>query len=126
MKNILTLIKTYWIALSLVILAIITVLSLWPLDTLPEAPGSDKLHHFIAYAFLILPASVRKHHQLIRLFLLYTAYSAAVELIQPYVNRYCDWRDLLANVSGLACGVVLAVIFNFLFPTNTVTPLRNG
>lgn len=47
----------YWKELTVLIAAMITVLSLWPADTLPAVPGSDKIHHFIAYASLMFPVA---------------------------------------------------------------------
>jgi VanZ family protein len=114
--SILTYIKTYWIALTLFILGVITILSLWPLDHLPPVPGSDKMHHFIAYAVLMFPVALRKpnYWQLIGLF--FIGYSGLIELIQPYANRYGEWLDLAANITGLVCGLILVELIIFLRP----------
>ena len=32
----------------------------------------------------------------------------AIELIQPYVNRYGEWLDLGANGLGLVVGILIA------------------
>ena len=74
-------------------------------------PGTDKTHHFIAYCALMLPTALAKpkHWPLLALF--FIGWSAAIELIQPYVNRYGEWLDLLAN----ATGVLSAVVFIFIF-----------
>jgi hypothetical protein len=108
MTTALVLIKKQWVILTLFILTAITALSLWPLDKLPAFPGSDKTHHFIAYALLIFPAALRKppHWKLIAL--LFIAYSGVIELIQPYVNRYGEWLDLAANTGGILCGLFIA------------------
>jgi VanZ family protein len=89
----------------------IAVLSLWPLATLPKVPGSDKTHHFIAYASLMIPVALFKRERIIFYYLGFLAFSGAIELLQPYVNRYCDWKDLLANGLGLLCGWVIAISF---------------
>jgi len=86
---------------------------------LPAVPGSDKTHHFIAYAALMLPTALRmpKHWLLIGLF--FIIWSGAIELIQPYVNRYGEWLDLLANVAGLLSGLIIARLIHSMFPSNT-------
>ena len=61
----------------------------------------------------MLPAALRqpKHWLLIGLF--FIAWSGALELIQPYVNRYGEWLDLLANAAGVGCGIIVASILRF-------------
>ncbi|MGD1918342.1 MAG: VanZ family protein [Pleurocapsa sp.] len=103
-----TLIKKYWIAHTLFILTIITILSLIPLDELPPFPSNDKTQHFIAYAVLMLPTAIRKPQYIKEIVLFFICWSGAVELLQPYVNRYGEWQDLLANIIGLIFGWLLA------------------
>lgn len=103
-------IEKYWFILSTCILLIITTLSLLPLDKLPSAPGSDKTHHLIAYAALVFPTALRKPNRWMWLVVFFVFYSGLIELIQPYVNRYGEWLDLLANTAGVACGVALATV----------------
>ena len=82
MNTIIKTISIYWFACTVTMLAAITFLSLWPLEQLPSMPGTDKSHHLIAYAFLMLPAALRrpKHWKLCALF--FIAYSGVIELIQ--------------------------------------------
>lgn len=108
MNLLLNLVIRYWLALTLLVLIAITALSLWPLSTLPKAPGSDKLHHFIAYAALMFPTALSKPKHWLLLGLLFIGWSGAIELIQPLVNRYGEWADMLANTIGVGCGLVLA------------------
>ncbi|RHW76372.1 VanZ family protein [Colwellia sp. RSH04] len=110
---ILTLIKDYWLALTLFILFCITTLSLWPAESLPQVPGTDKTHHFIAYGLLVLPTALKKPNGWIYIALAFMAFSGVIELIQPYVNRYGEWLDMLANVVGLFCGIIIATILNY-------------
>lgn len=105
-------INRYWIQLSLVMLLAITALSLHPLDNLPEAPGSDKTHHLIAYAALAYPASLRKPKRWQAIITIFALYSGLIELIQPHVNRYGEWMDFLANISGLIIGIAFAFLIN--------------
>ena len=116
MTRFLTLIQKNWIAFTLLSLATITASSLWPVDKLPLVPGSDKLHHGIAYAVLMLPVALRKPDRWILYGLFFIAYSGGIELVQPYVNRYGEWLDLLANTAGVVCGFVIAELVLFVFP----------
>ena len=105
------LISRYWIKLSLFILLAITILSLHPLENLPEAPGSDKTHHLIAYAALAFPTALRKPKRW-PIIIIFALYSGLIELIQPYANRYGEWMDFLANISGLLVGIMLGFSIN--------------
>ena len=105
-------IKNKWKTLTLLLLATITLLSLWPQDQLPPVPGSDKIHHLIAYTALMFPAALRKPRYWQLIGVLFILLSGVIELIQPYVHRYCDWRDLAANVTGVLIALILAEIFN--------------
>ncbi|GAW95068.1 MULTISPECIES: VanZ family protein [Colwellia] len=109
------LIKHYWFIITLFLLTAIATLSLWPAEYLPQVPGSDKSHHFISYGALILPLALRKPKHWLWIALGFAAFSGAIELIQPYVNRYGEWLDMLANVMGLACGTILAKIITHFF-----------
>ena len=104
--------KRYWRSLSILIMLLTTTFSLAPLDNLPEAPGSDKTHHFIAYAALAFPTALRKPRQWPIIILGFALYSVLIELIQPLVNRYGEWMDFLANACGLFIGVALASLIN--------------
>ena len=117
MKRFVYEIKKRWKALTFVLLATITVFSLLPLEALPPAPGTDKTHHFIAYAMLMLPTALRKPAHWIILGLFFILYSGAIELIQPFINRYGEWMDLFANSVGVICGAIIAWLINFIIST---------
>ncbi|MDC0362105.1 VanZ family protein [Halioglobus sp.] len=106
--SVLQLIDKHWRIVTLCLLLTITALSLWPLKSLPSAPGSDKTHHLIAYAAVVLPVALRKPNRWQWLIVFFIGYSGLIELIQPYVNRYGEWLDMLANTAGVLCGVALA------------------
>ncbi|MCW8962973.1 MAG: VanZ family protein [Gammaproteobacteria bacterium] len=108
MTVLLTFIRTNWVYITLVILAVITILSLWPLDLLPPAPGSDKAHHVIAYAILMFPTALRKPKFWLLIGLFFLCWGGSIELLQPYVNRYGEWSDMIANAIGLICGLLAA------------------
>lgn len=103
-------IQKYWVGLTLATLVAITILSLWPLAELPVVPGRDKLHHLVAYAVLMLPVALRKPPRWPLIGLFFVAWSGVIELVQPYVNRYGEWFDMLANVLGVLCGVIVAAV----------------
>ncbi len=120
--RLLNLIKTYWIACTVITLAAITILSLSPLPTLPSVPGKDKTLHLLAYAALIFPVGLRHPKRLPAIFLLFILYGGMIELIQPYVRRSCEWQDLAADTIGLACGLLLAEALRRLSGCNAETP----
>lgn len=102
------LIEKYWLRLTVLLLVSIATLSLWPAAYLPEVPGTDKTHHFIAYAALMLPTALRKPKYMLAISVGFLAFSGAIELIQPYVNRYGEWLDMAANTAGIFCGWLVA------------------
>lgn len=124
MTRLLTMIRTYWVALTLMLLAIICTLSLYPLEALPSMPGTDKTHHFIAYFALVMPMALRKPTYWPVVFLLFIFVGGSIELIQPFVNRYGEWLDLTANVSGVVCGFIFAQCVNRIFPNQTTQKIE--
>ena len=119
MNIIINLIKHYWLLITVFLLSAIATLSLWPAEYLPQVPGSDKTHHFISYGVLILPVALRKPKHWLWIALGLAAFSGAIELIQPYVNRYGEWLDMAANVAGLACGLVAAKVIEYISSAKT-------
>ncbi len=119
MVTLLNLINKYWISITLFILTVITVLSLYPLEEFPSVPGSDKTHHFIAYAMLMLPTAIREPDYLPAIGLFFIGWSGAIELIQPFVNRYGEFQDLAANITGLVCGLLAVKLIKWLLPVNS-------
>lgn len=117
------LIQKYWLHITILLLISIATLSLWPAAYLPKVPGTDKTHHFIAYAALMLPTTLRKPKHWLTLTFAFLAFSGAIELIQPYVNRYGEWLDMAANATGLVCGFILAKIIVF-FVSNNKAPIQ--
>ncbi|PCH62997.1 MAG: hypothetical protein COC19_01965 [SAR86 cluster bacterium] len=106
-----SLICRYWIVLSLGLVCIISFLSLSPLDRLPPGPGNDKLLHLLSYGLLMLPTALRRPKHWLFISILFVAYSGAIELIQPYVNRYGEWLDLAANTTGIVLAIILSQLY---------------
>ena len=82
-------------------------------------PGGDKLHHVLAYfglAALLGPAlwvALPRRRRFLPLIVLVIAsvYGAVDELTQPYIGRYCEFGDWVADTAGaaLACGLLYLV-----------------
>lgn len=92
------------LSLSLIITTGILFLSLQPLAELPSVPGGDKTHHLIAYGLLAFPTALAIPSRLWVYGALYICLGGAIEIIQPYVNRYGEWLDFIANLSGVLIG----------------------
>ncbi len=112
--NVSGLAQRIWLPTTLLMLAIISITSLSPLAELPDIPGSDKLHHFVSYAALMMPAFLVRYAKRLWLMLVFLIWGGAVELIQPYVNRYAEWADLFANGTGLLIGAALGAMLSLL------------
>lgn len=106
--------EQYWIFLVLFILLVITALSLYPLEYLPKVRGSDKLHHLLAYASLMFFVALKMPRYWWLMGLFFVGYSGVIELLQPYVNRYGEWLDLLANAAGVLLGLLLGLFVRVL------------
>ena len=84
--------------------------SLSPLAQLPDVPGSDKTHHVIAYAVLAFPTAIAMPRRVWMMALLCICLGGVIELIQPYVNRYGEWLDFIANMTGVLIGSVFGLL----------------
>ena len=88
---------------------IICLTTLTPVDQLPLVPGTDKLYHIIGFggwALLCAFGPIKRFH-ILSLLIIFSG--GAIELIQPYVNRYAEWMDFYAN----ALGVILVALSRF-------------
>ena len=115
MSTLLRFIEIHWKAITLLTLMLITVLSLFPQLSMPQVPGTDKTHHFIAYSALFFAIGLKKPKYWFWLFVGCITWSGVIELIQPYVNRYGEWLDLAANTGGLITGFILSRLCYKLF-----------
>jgi len=109
MKTMIDLLARHWLLASIAGLGAITAASLAPLPQLPSMSGGDKIHHLIAYGLLAIPVVLRKPRNWSLIILFFVAWSGVIELVQPYVHRYAEWADLLANCAGLSLGIVCAI-----------------
>lgn len=91
----------------------IATLSLWPAQSLPQVPGTDKTHHYLAYGLLMLPTALKQPKYWGAIAIGFAMFSGVIELIQPYVNRYGEWQDMLANVLGLASTIAVVQVWSW-------------
>ena len=103
-KNI---IKYQAIYLTILFGLIIAYGTLTPLDA-SVIPVSDKWKHFVAFAVFVFPISLFKPKWTWLIFLMGVLYGGAIEVIQPYVNRYREMGDFWANTIGAIIGVVIS------------------
>ena len=102
-----------------IILTIILTLSicagtLTPLTENIDAPGSDKWHHFIAFAGLVYPITAASRSYWIPIIIFGASLGALIEIIQPFVNRLGDIQDFRADALGVLIGFAVGVaVFQF-------------
>ena len=111
MKLLVQWVRKYWVLTSLLFVITITVLSFTPLSN--ALASSDKILHFTAYFVLALPLILKKPRYWFVLLIVYAISSGVIELLQPYANHRTDMMDVLANISGLVCGSVVAFVVNY-------------
>jgi VanZ family protein len=110
---------SHYKTITWLVLLAVTLLSIFPLPELPKIPGNDKTHHLLAYAALAFPVSFVKPERYYWALIFFLLWSGCLELIQPYVNRYGEWRDLLANGTGLLLGFFIARLAAYFLMPNT-------
>ena len=105
------------ILITLIVTTILTVAMLWPLDAPPPVPdSSDKMVHLIAFAALSLPLSRTGRFGLLPVFVGASAFGGLIELIQPSFNRSADINDWLADIIGVALGIVCGLTYRRIRP----------
>lgn len=106
--------KGFAIFCSSQIACAIIVLSLSPLDTLPEVACGDKTHHLIAYGALAFPTAFARGRYFGALLVAYVFLGGAIEVIQPYANRFGEWLDFAANGAGIMAGTLAGLGASYL------------
>ena len=107
-----------WKIYTSLIFVIITFLSLYPLQEQPSIPGSDKIHHLIAYSALTFGVGLRRPSNYILIIIFFSFYSGLIEIIQPYVNRFREIEDFLFNNLGILIGLTLGIVINKIYIKN--------
>ena len=72
----------------------------------------------IAYALLFFPIALHQPKYWVGIGLVIITLSGAIELIQPWVNRYGEWLDLLANTVGVVLGGCAGAVGRLIFMKN--------
>ena len=100
------------VPLTLIVTAVLTMAMLWPINQLPLVPdGTDKLVHLIAFAALAFPLARTGRFGLIPVFVGASAFGGIIEVIQPSFGRSADMLDWVADIAGVALGIVLALLY---------------
>ena len=107
-----------WKIYTYLIFIIITLLSLYPLQEQPNIPGSDKIHHLIAYSALSIGVGLRRPSNYVLIIIFFSFYSGLIEIIQPYVNRFREIEDFLFNNLGILIGLTLGIFINKIINKN--------
>ena len=90
--------------LTFIFTLLILVGTLTPIPQKIDAPGSDKWHHFIAFAVLTYPMVAANKRLGFAIVLFGLCLGAGIEIIQPYVNRFGDFNDFKADCIGILLG----------------------
>ena len=107
-----------WKIYTSLIFIIITFLSLYPLQEQLSVPGSDKIHHLIAYSALTICVGLRRPSNYVLIIILFSLYSGLIEIIQPYLNRFREVEDFLFNNLGILIGLTLGIVINKIYIKN--------
>lgn len=99
----------------LCVAAAIAIGTLLPSPNFQSVPGTDKFHHLISFAALVLPAAFYDPKMLRWVLPLALVYGGTIEIIQPFVGRSGEIADLYADAFGMLIGAVLGVILHRLF-----------
>lgn len=95
--------------LTLLVALIVAFATLTPSDRLLSAPGSDKLHHFLAFGAIAFPAALAKPRAALWIVPAVSVYGVTIEIMQTNVGRHGDVKDALANTLGAILGAGLGV-----------------
>jgi VanZ family protein len=96
-----------WLVITVALSFIIIFFSFFSVNTPSKIQYTDKYLHTVAYLFLSFSASLRKPTNYILIFSYFSFFGLAIELIQPYFDRYFELFDVLAN----SIGILLAITF---------------
>ena len=100
------------IPLTLIVTAVLTVAMFWPINQPPPAPdGTDKIVHIIAFAALAFPLARTGRIGLIPVFVGASAFGGLIEIIQPSFGHSADMQDWIADIAGVALGILLALLY---------------
>ena len=100
------------IPLTLIVTTVLTVAMLSPINQPPPAPdGTDKIVHLITFAALAFPLARTGRIGLVQVFVGASVFGGLIELIQPSFGRSADMQDWIADIVGVALGIMLALLY---------------
>ncbi|HET7792631.1 MAG TPA: VanZ family protein [Rhizobacter sp.] len=103
-----------WRGLLFVLVCVVCYLALVPMPPKNVDLGWDKLNHASAFAALTVAGCFGfpgSRGLVLRVLLALLALGGLIEIVQYFVpGRSCDWFDLLADATGMAIGLGLALI----------------
>lgn len=107
--SVMTLRDALALTLTAMIALAICAVTLAPPAGLPSVPGSDKMHHVLAFLLLALPAALVSPRLLWGVVPLAALFGAGIELVQPLVGRSAELADWQADMAGLLIGTALGL-----------------
>ena len=101
-------------------IAIVTLLSLLPQESLPQSGLSDKLEHLLAYAVLCVAGCWAFPDKIQRILIFLVLYGVVLELLQSLIpGRVPSMFDGLANTMGIALGWAFLRVLRRTLPSNS-------
>ncbi|RKF16254.1 VanZ family protein [Roseovarius spongiae] len=95
---------------TVALVLLIAGLTLYPIQTPGSVPGTDKLHHLVAFAALALPLSWAWPRHALLVIVAAALYGGVIELVQPHVGRFGELSDWYADSIGAALGGALGAM----------------
>ena len=97
-----------WLSLGLLLVVLVIFLSLAPFGSDSVVSKHDKLNHAIAYGVLMFwfcGVFIPRYYLRVGAFLL--TLGLVLELLQGWVGRMFDYRDLTANLVGIFIALII-------------------
>ena len=113
------------IIFTVILTIAICVGTLTPLPDKIYTPGSDKWHHFIAFAGLAYPLAAASRLYWIPALIFALSLGALIEIVQPYVNRFGDIKDFQADALGVLFGILLGML-GYRVKSKRINSIGNG
>lgn len=110
MARLLALNDRLWPVPALLIASMVSVLSLLPPSATPNVGGSDKLHHFAAYAAIVFPMALARPRRWPLLLAVVAGWGGVIEIVQPHFGREASLGDVAANLGGICAGTLAGLI----------------
>jgi VanZ family protein len=100
--------KNIDVYVTIIIAFAIGLATLTPVEKLPNVSGSDKLYHLLSFTILTFTIGAVRPKSVWWILILRVAFGGAIEMLQPLVNRSCEFADFLADACGAALGIMVS------------------